>query len=113
GAESPEKIYPRWPYLVMDGRICRGEKLVVGLDIEFLCNFSCQIVEDLIRDDGNGVQATRTYKIEGKLATGEVLPTALVQASQFRSVNWIEDCWGARANITAGNNSRDKLREAI
>jgi hypothetical protein len=112
--ESPEKAWPNWPYLVMGGRICWGKKTIVGPEIQCLCNFDAAIVEDLIRDDGSeGAQTGRTYKVEGKLASGEQLPTAYVPATQFRSMNWIEESWGSRANVTAGNGNRDKLREAI
>lgn len=110
----PEKTYPQFPYFVMDGRICFGKQLLAGLEVLCLCNFNCQIVEELVTDDGNDtIQTVRTYRIEGTLATGEKLPTAFVPAGQFRSMNWVDNQWGAKANISAGNNSRDKLREAI
>lgn len=76
-----------------------------------LCNFAARVTEERILD--NGVEATRRFKVEGRLSSGEYLPPAEVTATQFSPMNWIVDQWGMRACVSAGMGAKDRLREAI
>jgi hypothetical protein len=76
-----------------------------------LCNFTARITRQLTVDDG--AETRRELTLEGRLETGQPLPTAAVSAAQFASFGWLTDQWGALAIINAGQANRDRLREAI
>ncbi|MFO8101896.1 MAG: DUF3854 domain-containing protein [Dehalococcoidia bacterium] len=73
-----------------------------------LCNFAAFITDEEILDDGVDIQ--RRYTVDGELANGRVLPTAVVPAHEFHTMNWTHDAWGASAIIYAGNSNKDHVR---
>jgi hypothetical protein len=100
------------PYLIDGGSIAR---MVNGHDGSAhavkLCNFAAVITEEISRDDGNERQVV--FGIDGKLATGEILPRAVVPAGEFQSMAWMMQHWGSRAIMYAGTSNKDHLRTAI
>jgi hypothetical protein len=76
-----------------------------------LCNFEAHIASEVVRDDG--LESQKFFKIKGKSANGETLPDALVPARQFSNMSWAMPNWGVRAVVAAGQNNKDRLREAI
>ena len=69
------------------------------------------MTEEAVKD--NGVETHRAFFIDGKLDDGKPLPRAEVTAAQFSSMNWVVANWGVKARLAAGQNSKDRLREAI
>ncbi len=75
-----------------------------------LSNFTAEIVEDLVVDDG--AETRRYFQIAGELG-GRPLPTVRVQADQFPSLAWVVDKWGIAARVRPGQSRRDLLRDCI
>ena len=98
-------------YIIQDGRICRLKQTRDGPKEVPLCNFTAKVTEDLLKD--NGIEATRTFKITGKLGSGANLPPIEVSSASFNSLNWVTGEWGMKAVIAAGQSNKDHLREAI
>jgi len=99
------------PYRIENGcilhdKFLRGEVVSVQL-----ANFEARIVAEIIRDDG--VERTRSFKLEGNRDTGEALPEVEIAASSFSAMNWILTNYGANAVVTPGSMNRDHLRTAI
>ena len=99
------------PYAIRDGRIGTVKRTNDGEIWTPLANFTARIAEEVIADDG--LSERGELVIHGALPGGAALPTARVPLSRFESMNWVTAKWGARAVVTAGQGSRDKLREAI
>lgn len=78
-----------------------------------LCNFTCQIVEEIISD--NGLTDSSYLRIEGERADGVPLPLIDVPSKNFYSTlhNWPNEAWGTIPFIYPGNAKRDNLRAAI
>lgn len=108
----PPKI-KRFPtqYDIVDGIICWVKNTSEGISEIPLCNFNARVTEDISRD--NGVETTRFLKIEGALPGNKALPVIEVSASEFTNLSWVASKWGVRAIIAAGQNAKDRLREAI
>jgi hypothetical protein len=100
------------PFFIHSGRILRrivtrdGDRSAIPL-----CNFSARMVEEQELDDG--VQTSRSFAIEGSLATGEALPRISVPSAEYSEMDWVLDSWGARAVVNAGRGMKDDLRCAI
>jgi hypothetical protein len=75
-----------------------------------LSNFTAQIAEEVIADDGANPRAELT--IDGKLGD-EALPRIRVPSRRFGSLDWVNAGWGARLIIAAGFGNRERVREAI
>src|SRR5262249_49476509 len=99
------------PYHILGGHINRDKQTSNGVVAVPLCNFAAQIVEDVMLD--NGVETTRVWMIEGRLCTGEELPSIRVPAQRFASMAWVAEQWGVGAVVHAGQATKDYLREAI
>lgn len=99
------------PYKICNGRICVERMTREGLVTFPLCNFVAQVTEDRTHD--NGMETARLYKVSGKLASGETLPSIAVPVNQFGTMNWVPEFWGFKAVVRAGMSTRDQLREAI
>jgi len=99
------------PYRVEDGCIVRERQTKDGPIVNPLCNFTANVSEEIILDDG--VETTRTFLINGQLQGGGVLPPARVPSSQFSSMGWVTKEWGLHAIVHAGQANKDYLREAI
>src|SRR5262249_46734273 len=92
------------------GSIHRWKQTTNGPVIMPLCNFTARIREEVILDDG--VETTRAWVVEGKLADGGALPPIRVPVQRFPSMTWVLEQWGLRAVVHAGQANRDYLREA-
>jgi hypothetical protein len=67
--------------------------------------------EEIVKDDGR--ESTKEFVISGTLETGQALPPVVIKASEYRGMAWVTRSWGLRANLVAGQNSQDRVREAI
>jgi hypothetical protein len=78
-----------------------------------LCDFVCQITEEVTHDDGLHDQAF--LRVEGKRKDGLALPLVDVPASKFYSTqaNWVNEAYGTLAFVFPGASKRDNLRAAI
>lgn len=98
------------PYMVdEEGYLCLLKQIKDGQISLRLANFTAQIAEEIIED--NGIDISHTYVIEGKL-NNETLPKITVPASQFPSLNWLYK-WGSRVIIEPGQAIKDNIRHAI
>jgi hypothetical protein len=98
-------------YHIIEGRFCR-QRIVNNVPLlEPLCNFTAEVTEELVLDDG--AETTRAFMIQGQLETGGQLPPTRVPVSSFWQMHWVTERWGVRAIIRAGLAMRDCLREAI
>jgi hypothetical protein len=73
-------------------------------------NFVARIKEVLEFDDD--IEITQQFVIDGILEGSQKLPAITVQAQDFRSMNWVERCWGNML-ITSFPKARDIMRETI
>jgi len=99
------------PYLAVNGVTYRRVPVKGKLAVLPLCNFSAQVTQELLLDDG--VDVVRAYILEGRLSTGERLPRVQVPARQFEGMRWTSEHWGARAVVRAGQGTKEHLRAAI
>jgi hypothetical protein len=104
--QIPEK------YRVVGGCLCR----VVGSTpsestLVPLCNFSAEIVEQTVFDDG--VEQIRRLGIQGTLQGGKPLPRIDITTTEFLRGDYPLACWGSEAVVHAGLGTRDHLRAAI
>ena len=76
-----------------------------------LCNFTANIAEEIIHDDGLNEEVL--FCVEGRLHDGTVFPRVEVSSSKFASLSWVTSEWGARPLIHAGTSIKDHLRTAI
>ena len=74
-----------------------------------LTNFTAEIVEDMVEDDGVG--QTHHFVIEAGLS-GRIR-RATVSPAQFSQMGWVLDALGAQATVAAGTGVKDRTREAI
>lgn len=99
-------------YVVVDGRLCHQVVDALGTEINApLANFAARIAAEIVEDDGES--QTRVFRVVGRLADGRDLPPAHVDASNFSSMGWVLEQWGAQAVVEAGASKRDHLRAAI
>jgi len=98
-------------YVVEDNRICWSKRGLDGEVLIPLCNFNAKVIEDIIKDDG--LETTRFFKVMGTGGNGTSLPVAEVSAASFNSLAWVTSSWGMKSIIAAGQNTKDRLREAI
>jgi hypothetical protein len=98
-------------YEVRAGSIYHMRATAHGTIPQQLCNFTANILCNVLRDDGQ--ERVRQYEIEGRLETGQPLPRVRVLAEQFASMNWVASAWGSDARILPGNGIRDHLAYAI
>lgn len=98
-------------YTVIDGKICYFRQSKSGFEQVWLSNFSCQIVREIVADDG--AKNKMYFEIEGKLADGRKLRKVRVSADDFNSLNWVTKAWGCKAIISPGSAKKDHLRAAI
>ncbi|MFN8664880.1 MAG: DUF3854 domain-containing protein [Thermomicrobiales bacterium] len=78
---------------------------------QHLSNFTAQIVEEIIVDDG--VNERGELVLAGELAGGQPLPAITVPVARFDAMAWPLQQWGVRAIVAAGMGTKDRLREAI
>ena len=75
-----------------------------------LCDFVCEIVEEITSDTGLDERAL--YKIQGKHQSGKPLELVDVPIVKFNAGSWF-DAWGSRALVFSGQTKKDNLRVAI
>ncbi|MBT9171749.1 MAG: hypothetical protein DDT21_00118 [Syntrophomonadaceae bacterium] len=68
------------------------------------------MAREILRDDG--VETQQVFEVVGALADGRALPALHVPRDRFAAMNWPLE-WGMQAVVSAGQGSRDKLREAV
>lgn len=98
-------------YVVKGGCICHRKVTKNGSIEDPLCNFSAQIVEEVVQDDGLDKQTC--FAIEGKMEDGHQLNRVFVPAAQFSSMGWPSAQWGAKPIINPGSGTKEQLRAAI
>lgn len=76
-----------------------------------LCNFICNISEQVIKD--NGQEVTNWFRISGTDRFGNPLPIIDVSTKDFASMNWVLKEWGLRALIEPGQSIKERLQHAI
>ncbi|HEY0711388.1 MAG TPA: DUF927 domain-containing protein, partial [Polyangia bacterium] len=76
-----------------------------------MANFDARVEEEIRYEDG--AQTRLEFRIAGTLCSGEKLPIAKVNATDFAGLNWIMPAWGITAVVSAGMGNRDHLRTAI
>lgn len=76
---------------------------LLGKQLKQIANFTAAITREVTEDDG--VTVTKLFTVTGKLATGVILPTANVKASDWNDKTWVTENWGARAVVEAGRDS--------
>ncbi|MCI0723825.1 MAG: bifunctional DNA primase/polymerase [Acidobacteria bacterium] len=111
GMEKPFPDPTRAGYVISRGEMCflkerDGHRIPTSL-----CNFSAEIVEEVIQDDG--AETTRVFVLEGALGDSRPLPRVQVPAARFSGMGWVPELWGHAAVISAGFSAKDRLREAI
>jgi hypothetical protein len=99
------------PYRIVDGCIAWIRPSGDDESIVRLCNFTAEIREEVIADDGQSERGELV--VSGKLKSGRTLPDARIAANRFEGMQWVTATWGTGAIISAGMGNRDKLREAI
>lgn len=111
-ASQPKRIVRTTSqYDVVDNVFCWFKQTSEGISEIPLCNFTAKVTDDITRD--NGLENNRYFKIEGQIVGGHPLPDIEVPSSNFNSLNWVTGEWGIKAVITAGQSTKDRLREAI
>lgn len=108
---SPARSSSGAQYHVDHGRICWERPVKDESELIPLANFSAQITEQIILD--NGSETARQFVITGALDHGRPLPPVKVDAADFSTLSWVTTQWGAEASVAAGMGLRDRLREAL
>ncbi|MFH1491163.1 MAG: DUF3854 domain-containing protein, partial [Pseudomonadota bacterium] len=87
-------------YVIHEGQHCVIKNVKdIGRVYSPLCNFSAQIKEEVILDDG--IDEARSFAVEGKLKGGRPLPRVEVPSTQFAGMGWVPEKWGAKAVVYA------------
>lgn len=95
-------------YCVHEGCFCLIKALRdVGKVMVPLCNFTAQISDEIIFDDG--FSPRRDFVIQGALPH-KSLPDVEIPATSFSSMDWVPKYWGRDAVINAGTAVKDHLR---
>lgn len=98
-------------YTTQQGMFCRVVHNDAGTFYRALSNFTAEIVEDILEDDGE--ETERRFVVQGALASGVHLPRVEVEAGEFAQMRWMAQQWGAKAAVAAGSAARDHLRASI
>ncbi|MEW6770443.1 MAG: DUF927 domain-containing protein [Bacillota bacterium] len=116
--QEPDSVYSEWfelfkgtEYTVSGGYLCHVRETKEGRELRYLANFIARPVREIFKDDGATTEIN--FEIEGLLAGGRPLPSAVVPASRFASLSWISEKWGLEANIEPGTTAKDRIRHAI
>jgi hypothetical protein len=71
-----------------------------------------RILREIDKDDGSGT-TQRHFEIGGMAADKCPLPVVTVQASDFPGLGWVVREFGASGIVSAGQATKDRVREAI
>jgi hypothetical protein len=99
--ENQNILPPEEGYIILNGRphyrkIQKDEVKDIPLS-----NFRAEIIEEIEKDDG--IESQRFLSIKGeRCENNEPFPTIVIPSSQFNSMRWVMEKWGARAIIEAG-----------
>jgi len=74
-------------------------------------NFIALIVEQIILDDG--AKQETAFLLEGKQKNGPLLPTLIIQATQYQAMQWPLRHYGARGIVEANQATPRRLANAI
>lgn len=108
--DSPVDSQPR--YQVIHAAFYAVERYRDGSPkLQRLANWHARVTHEVAHDDG--LVVVRKLVITGELENGARLAACEVDAAFFSSMNWVLQHWGTRAIMTAGQSTKDKLREAI
>lgn len=100
------------PYRVLDGEMVRVTRDRDGDEsVDRLANFVARITDEITLDDG--AEQTLTFRIRGTRSDGTEFRQAMVPATEFNSLAWVTNNWGARAVMYAGSGRKDHIRAAI
>jgi len=98
-------------YFTKGGYWCRKKYSKDGGEITIpLCNFTAQITEENLIDDGQDSQ--HLFTINGKLRDKISLPPIEITAEKFSGLSWIPK-WGSKACLEPGQTVKDYVRHAI
>lgn len=98
-------------YCIENGCICFNHESERGKELIPLCNFTARVTDEITRDDG--LETSTFFQISGSTSRGRALPAIEVEAAAFAGMGWVVNKWGMGAIIAAGQNSKDRLREAM
>jgi hypothetical protein len=84
----------------MKYRRARKSENTSGDDIISLCNFNARITAEVIEDDG--VEPRSCYEIEATLSGAPMARKAIIPASEYSSLKWLDDVVGVRGMIFPG-----------
>ena len=88
-------------FFIDSGCLCREKLGPDGPIIVPLCNFTAEIVDETIRDDG--VESSLVLGLQGALMTGRPLSRIEVPAVSFMTPDkWVVPQWGADATVWPG-----------
>ena len=82
------------------GCICRQTLNPDGPATISICNFTAEIVEETVYDDG--VERRAVIGIKGMLQNGKPLPRIEVSASKYMQLDWVVGQWGTDAVVWPG-----------
>ena len=118
-AQEGSPFYPyEQAYNAVDGYACQrgrvlAERVLQGGEAVYtpLSNFAPLIKEEITRDDG--VECRKEMRVEAIGEDGRPFPPAIVPAAKLTGMAWVLTDLGTRANIHAGQNKKDQLRNAM
>jgi len=119
GGNGSSKTQKFGEYVIKNGAFHQVKTVKASPDgssgiIEFpLCDFVCSIKEEVTQDDG--LTDATFLRIEGRRASGALLPLVDVPAKSFYSSqgNWANEHWGTLPFIYPGAAKKDNLRACI
>jgi len=113
GGSGSDKVQKFGEYLIKNGMFHQS-KQIRGAAVEFqLCNFTCKIVEEVIRD--NDLQNEMLLRIEGERFDGKKLERVDVPLKEFggTKTSWVNEYWGMVPLVYSGAAKKDNLNVAI
>lgn len=111
--EPPQEDLPLHTnqYRIEQGCFCMVKTVDGQNKLVPLCNFTAQIEEEVVVDDG--IDEMLYFVMKGALRDGRQLPQVQIKAASFPELSWVTKTWGSRAVIGAGSAMKDHLRAAI
>src|SRR5665648_25741 len=111
-AGSIEEMFAGSGYAIHKGcTALKTEKTDGSMDVKLLSNFVAWCEGESTTDDG--LDVLKTFNIKGKHSNGTSLPVINVNAMDFSNMNWVTKLWGFNCNMSAGSNTKDRLRHCI
>lgn len=98
-------------YQIINGAFNQIRSTRDGIAKIKLCNFTCEITEEITYEDGLNDKAF--FRISGKRQDGFPLQSVDVPLNKFNMGNWITEAWGSRAIVYSGVTKRENIRVFI